>query len=521
MISPLLPPSRTSRFFREFYNISRPLTRQTHSASPLSAAHALDSRVTLLQDPPPPPPIEGFISPDFHIHPLIHDKAVFNYAEFAADKLQEKKKDGSYRYFNHIDRIANSFPLARAADGSEVTIWCSNDYLGMGSSPVVIDAIKKGLDDYGAGAGGSRNIGGNGTHHVALEAELASLHQKPSSLAFNSGYTAQQAPLETLGTLLPSCVIFSDALNHASMIHGIRNAKCRKVIFQHNDLVDLETKLAGFPRSTPKIIAIESVYSMCGSVAPMEAICDLAEKYGGLLFVDEVHAVGAYGPTGAGLAEHLDWTAEHEFRSTHRKKLVDRIDIVSATLGKSFGIIGGYMAASAPIVDFVRSYASTFIFTTSSPPAILAGIRAALAHQRSQSEDRIRLQRSTLAVKSALRDHGIPVMPNPTHIIPVLVGDPVQTKQASDLLLKKHGIYVQAINYPTVAHGTERLRIASSARHDSSHEQRLISALESVWTELKLNRVNDWRLLGGRAGVGISPREDIETVWSEKQLTGL
>ncbi|KAH7906143.1 pyridoxal phosphate-dependent transferase [Hygrophoropsis aurantiaca] len=441
----------------------------------------------------------------------------FDYIAFASEKLQKKKQDGSYRYFNAIDRAATRFPCALTDEGREVTIWCSNDYLGMGSSPLVIDAIKKGLDEFGAGAGGSRNIRGNSTHHIALEAELASLHNKPSSLLFNSGYTAQQAPLEALGTLLPSCVILSDSLNHASMIYGIRNAKCQKIIFKHNDLIGLETKLAAIPHSIPKIIAVESIYSMCGSVAPLEEICDLAEHYGALLFVDEVHAVGAYGLTGAGLAEHLDWTARSEGANDDHCRLVDRIDIVSATLGKSFGVIGGYMAADEPLVDLVRSFASSFIFTTSAPPALVAGIRASVQHQRSQMHDRIHLQKSTIAVKNALKDRGIPILPNTTHIIPVLIGDPVQTKKASDMLLKKHNIYIQAVNFPTVAHGTERLRISSSASHNSSHERDLVSALDDVWNELGLKRIGDWEA----EGLVVTENLTSQTrIWSDEQLGG-
>jgi len=309
-------------------------------------------------------------------------KGRFDYASFYNEELDKKHRDKSYRYFNNINRLAAKFPVAHTGKmEEEVTVWCANDYLGMGRNPVVLDTMKETLDTYGAGAGGTRNIAGNGALHLALEEELAQLHKKPAALVFSSCYVANDATLATLGSKLPGCVIFSDSLNHASMIQGIQHSKARKIIFKHNDLADLEAKLQSVPLETPKIIAFESVYSMCGSIGPIEGIVDLAEKYGAITFNDEVHAVGMYGPTGAGVAEHLDFEA-HAAGESSKGSVMDRCDMITGTLGKAYGVVGGYVAGSTDLIDAIRSYAPGFIFTTSLPPAVVAGARASIQYQR-------------------------------------------------------------------------------------------------------------------------------------------
>ena len=384
-------------------------------------------------------------------------------------------------YFNNINRLAAQFPVAHTANDADlVTVWCSNDYLGMGRNPIVTQTMKDTVDKYGAGAGGTRNIAGNGALHLALEQEVAALHAKPAGLVFSSCFVANDATrayhdldllthtVSTLGAKLPGCVIFSDAANHASMIQGIRHSGAKKVIFKHNDMVDLEQKLAAVPRETPKIIAFESVYSMSGSIGKIREIVALAKEYGAITFNDEVHAVGMYGPTGAGVAEHLDWDAHAQGRPAGTA--MDQIDIFTGTLGKAYGCVGGYIAGSTDLVDMVRSYAPGFIFTTSLPPAVVAGARAAIMYQREVLSDRRLQQINAISLKSALSDVDIPVIPNPSHIVPVLVGDAELSKAASDLLLNKHQIYVQSINYPTVAVGEERLRITPTPGHtDRSH----------------------------------------------------
>lgn len=403
----------------------------------------------------------------------------------------------------------------------EVDVWCSNDYLGMSKNPVVLGTMKRTLDRYGAGAGGTRNIAGNGALHLSLEDELATLHRKAAALVFSSCYVANDACLATLGSKLPGCVIFSDSMNHASMIQGIRHSGAKKVIFKHNDVADLEAKLQAVPKETPKIIAFESVYSMCGSVAPIEAICDLAEKYGAITFLDEVHAVGMYGPGGAGVAEHLDFEAHHATRDSPepvKRSVQDRIDIITGTLGKAYGVVGGYIAGSSDLVDVVRSYAPGFIFTTSLPPAVVAGAQASIAYQREFMGDRRLQQLNTREVKSQLKDLGIPVVPNPSHIIPVLVGDAALAKEASDMLLAKHQIYVQSINYPTVARGEERLRITPTPGHTSEQIKHLVDSLNSVFNTLDLKREADWKAIGGRAGVGMPSEEVVQPIWTESHL---
>ncbi len=447
----------------------------------------------------------------------------FDYEGFYNNELDKKHKDKSYRYFNNINRLAQEFPRAHmSAKDERVTVWCSNDYLGMGRNAEVLKTMHRTLDLYGAGAGGTRNISGHNQHAVALEKTIADIHGKEGALVFSSCYVANDATLATLGSKLPDCVILSDSMNHASMIQGIRHSGAKKIVFKHNDLVDLESKLASLPPEVPKIIAFESVYSMCGSVAPIEEICDLATKYGAITFLDEVHAVGMYGPHGAGVAEHLDYdiyAAAGPGPSPSKKGTVmDRIDIITGTLGKAWGCVGGYIAASASVVDTIRSLAPGFIFTTSLPPATMAGARTAIEYQARHHGDRRRQQLHTRAVKHALADRDIPVIPNPSHIIPVLVGDAEVAKQASDMLLSDYAIYVQAINYPTVPRGEERLRITPTPGHTKLFRDELVEALEGVWQRLNIKRTRDWKKMGGFVGVGVEHAEAVEPLWSDEQL---
>ncbi|KAL4807457.1 pyridoxal phosphate-dependent transferase [Aspergillus unguis] len=416
---------------------------------------------------------------------------------FCQTELARKRADKSYRYFNNINRLATFFPRAHLSSKDErVTVWCSNDYLGMSRNPAVLQAMKETLDAYGAGAGGTRNISGHNQHAVLLEESLARLHNKDSALVFSSCYVANDATLSTLGSKLPNCVILSDSMNHASMIQGIRHSRADKKIFKHNDLHDLEAKLASIDKCRPKIIAFESVYSMSGSIAPIREICALADKYGAITFLDEVHAVGMYGPSGAGIAEHLDFDYHRRLQSStpsssSGQDVLSKIDIISGTLGKAFGGAGGYIAASKDVVDYIRSVAPGFIFTTSLPPSVMAGARAAIEHQRSNDSDRILQQLHTRTLKQSLSSRGFPVVPNPSHIIPLFVGDAEKAKTASDLLLHKHKIYVQSINHPTVAVGTERLRITPTPGHTEDLQGELLTALDDVWVELDLPRLND------------------------------
>ncbi|KAI5117497.1 hypothetical protein M0805_009666 [Coniferiporia weirii] len=449
-------------------------------------------------------------------------KASFNYEAFYAEELEKKHKDKSYRYFNNINRLAARFPVAHTgAVEEEVTVWCANDYLGMGSNPVVLDTMHRTLDKYGHGAGGTRNIAGNGAMHLALEEEIATLHRKPAALVFSSCYVANDATLSTLGSKLPGCVFFSDVMNHASMIQGMRHSGAKREIFKHNDLQDLEMKLAKYPKETPKIIAFESVYSMCGSVGPIAEICDLAKQYGALTFLDEVHAVGMYGPRGAGVAEHLDWDA-HVRAGTSPDAIpgsvMDRVDMITGTLGKAYGAVGGYIAGSTDFVDAIRSYAPGFIFTTSLPPVTVAGAQASVAYQIEHMGDRRLQQINTRTLKARFAERGIPVVPGPSHIVPVLVGDAALAKAASDTLLSEHSIYVQSINYPTVARGEERLRITPSPGHTAEQMTRLVSAVDSVFTRLGINRYADWLAAGGRAGVGIADAQPVKPIWNDAQL---
>jgi 5-aminolevulinate synthase len=394
------------------------------------------------------------------------------YEQKLADALDAVKREGRYRTFADVKRRRGAFPKADVVKGvavKPITVWCSNDYLGMGQHPDVLAAMHEAIDSVGAGSGGTRNISGTTHYHVELEHELADLHQKEGALVFTSAFVANEAALSTLAQLLPGCEIISDEKNHASMIAGIRNGRGPKHIFQHNDLADLETKLKKIPRETPKIIAFESVYSMDGHIAPIGGICDLAEKYNALTYLDEVHAVCLYGPRGGGVAE--------------RDGVMHRIDIINGTLAKGFGVMGGYIAASRTICDAIRSYAPGFIFTTSLAPAIAAGALASIRHLKTNALLRERHQERARALKTRLTVADIPVMSGPSHIVPVLVADPIRCKALTDVLLDRYGIYVQPINYPTVPRGTERLRLTPSPQHTDADMEHLVGALKELWSQ--------------------------------------
>ena len=399
-----------------------------------------------------------------------------DYEAFFADHLRRLHDEGRYRVFAELERIVGAFPRARLhREGQpprDVTVWCSNDYLAMGQHPTVVEAMRQAIDAQGSGAGGTRNISGTNTLHAALERELAALHEKQAALIFTSGYVANETTLQTLGALLPGCELYSDALNHASMIAGIRHSGAVRRIFRHNDVAHLEELLAGADPSTPKIVAFESVYSMDGDVSPIGEICDVAHRHGALTYLDEVHAVGMYGARGAGVAE--------------RDGALGEVDIVQGTLAKAFGVVGGYIASTAATVDFVRSCGTGFIFTTSLPPAIAAAALASVRHVSAHPDLRVRHQERAASLKRKLAVAGLPVMDSATHIVPVFVGDAALCKQASDLLLERHAIYVQPINYPTVARGTERLRLTPTPLHGDDDMARLVAALQDVWQTLGL-----------------------------------
>ncbi|MEK9967813.1 MAG: 5-aminolevulinate synthase [Ferrovibrio sp.] len=392
----------------------------------------------------------------------------------AVERLHSEKR---YRVFTELARNCGSFPVADNHSGigpAKITMWCSNDYLAMGQHPVVVEALQQAAAQFGAGAGGTRNISGNSHAIVELERELADLHGKQAGLVFMSGYIANQTSLATLAKLLPNCIILSDADNHNSMIEGIRQSGCERHIFRHNDVAHLEELLKTIPADRPKLIAFESVYSMDGDIAPIHAICDLAEKYGAMTYLDEVHAVGLYGERGAGVAD--------------RDGAMHRLDIIQGTLGKAFGVVGGYIAGSATMIDAVRSYAPAFIFSTAMPPAIAAAATASVRYLKRSQVERARHQERAATLRRMLLNAGLPVLVNQSHIVPVMVGDAALCKAASDLLLADHGIYNQPINYPTVPRGTERLRITPTPVHTDAMMQALTSALLDVWQRLGLRR---------------------------------
>ncbi|CAG9972079.1 unnamed protein product [Clonostachys byssicola] len=506
--------------FRSFSGQSKAGRAKIHT-SRNQEARAVDSPVLQGRDKAPIPPPSMFAQAR-KASPLASADActsasTFDYNAFYDHELDKKHKDKSYRYFNNINRLAKEFPRAHMSNKDErVTVWCANDYLGMGRNPRVLETMHQTLEEYGAGAGGTRNISGHNKHAVELEGTLAKLHAKEAALVFSSCYVANDATLATLGSKMPDCVILSDSLNHASMIQGIRHSGTKKIVFKHNDVADLEAKLASLPLHVPKIIAFESVYSMCGSIGPIEAICDLADKYGAITFLDEVHAVGMYGPHGAGVAEHLDWEAHHE--GMPRGTIMDRVDIITGTLGKAYGCVGGYIAGSAKLVDMIRSLAPGFIFTTSLPPATMAGAKASIEYQMAYDGDRKLQQLHTRAVKEELNSRDIPVIPNPSHIVPLLVGNAELAKSASDMLLQDYGIYVQSINYPTVPVGQERLRITPTPGHVKLYRDELAEALDEIWTRLGIKRTSDWAAEGGFIGVGESKAQEESPLWNDKQL---
>lgn len=399
-----------------------------------------------------------------------------DYRKFFDQRIDDLKNEGRYRVFANLERIAGRFPQALyhwpGGSTREVTIWCGNDYLGMGQHPKVLKAMHEAIDRCGAGAGGTRNISGTTRYIVDLEDSLADLHKKDSALVFPSGYTANEGALSTIIKLLPDCSVFSDELNHASMIHGIRESKTtksNKFIYRHNDLTHLENLLKQAPNNRPKLIAFESVYSMEGDIAPIEQICDLADKYGAMTYLDEVHAVGAYGKYGGGVAEE--------------RGLLDRIDVIEGTFGKAYGLMGGFITANASIIDAVRSYSGNFIFTTALPPALCAGALASIEHLKTSQTERQILRKNVAHLKTSLNTAGLDYLPGESHLVPLIVGDSVCCKEITDWLLDAYNIYVQPINYPTVPRGTERMRLTATAAHSTEQIDHLVSTLKNLWQE--------------------------------------
>jgi 5-aminolevulinate synthase len=400
-----------------------------------------------------------------------------NYESFFRKQLDGLRKEGRYRVFANLERHVGEFPRAthRHERGQgKVTVWCSNDYLGMGQHPAVLAAMHQALDECGAGAGGTRNISGTNHYHVELEEELADLHGTEAALLFNSGYMSNWATLSTLAAQMPGCIVLSDELNHASMIEGVRHSRAEKKIFRHNDPADLDRKLREIGPDKPKLVAFESVYSMDGDIAPIAELCDVCDTHNAMSYIDEVHAVGMYGHRGGGV--------------TDRDGLSHRLTVIEGTLGKAFGVAGGYIAGSAAMCDFVRSYASGFIFTTSVPPAVAAGAIASIRHLKTSQIEREQQRDRVATVRRRLTEVGVAHMPNPSHIVPVMVGDPVVCKQISDLLLDHYAIYVQPINYPTVPRGTERLRLTPSPLHTDADIEHLVSSLSAIWAQFSLKR---------------------------------
>ncbi|MBK5264165.1 MAG: 5-aminolevulinate synthase [Alphaproteobacteria bacterium] len=399
-----------------------------------------------------------------------------NYQHIFSQAINRLHGEGRYRVFIDILRNKGSYPNARCFAGHNgpkpITVWCSNDYLAMGQHPKVVTAMEDALHDVGAGSGGTRNIGGNTHYHVDLEAELADLHGKEGALLFTSGYVSNDATLSTLAKILPGCIIFSDALNHASMIAGIRNSGCEKQVFRHNDVAHLRELLEAADPEAPKLIAFESVYSMDGDVAPIAELCDLADEFNALTYLDEVHAVGMYGKRGGGISD--------------RDEVADRVTIIEGTLGKAFGVMGGYIATDKVIIDVIRSYAPGFIFTTSLSPVLVAGALASVRHLKASSEEREGQQAAAQMLKDLFAGAGLPVMPSTTHIVPLMVGDPIKAKRISDILLAEYGVYVQPINFPTVPRGTERLRFTPGPTHDAAMMHDLTAALVEIWGRMKL-----------------------------------
>ena len=411
------------------------------------------------------------------VDPLHRSDGTMNYETYFQGELHALHMEGNYRVFCDLERRAGQFPRATHYNESgetPITVWCSNDYLGMGQHPDVLKAMHETIDRCGAGAGGTRNISGTSHNHVLLERELADLHHKQSALLFTSGYVSNWAAISTLGSRIPNCVILSDEGNHASMIEGVRHSRAEKQIFRHNDPEDLDRRLSALEPGRPKLVLFESVYSMDGDIAPIAEFCEVAEAHGAMTYLDEVHGVGLYGPRGGGIAE--------------REGLSHRLTVIEGTLAKGFGVIGGYIAASTSLCDFVRSFASGFIFTSALPPSIAAAACASIRHLKSSSVERQRHQEVVATVRRQLNEAGIPHMHNDSHIVPVMVGDPVLCKQISDVLLNHYGIYVQPINYPTVPRGTERLRITPSPLHTRSDIDHLVQSLSAIWEELRLKR---------------------------------